>query len=142
MMSLTSVALLSGCLSEQKEMEANIAPVVGVWHYSGQEQGFDVDVYLCFDADCTFEMYQFAGEGAYKLFYGTFSVDNFKNISGVYESGRKWARTYKVKSSSNKLKLSCDAGSWEYTKVKSVPQEVKNQSVVTRTVVEEVIPFL
>lgn len=134
---LLSVFVLTGCLSEQKEMEKNLSEVVGVWHYSGTEAGVPVDVYVDFSQKSTFDMYVLVGTGSYKHYQGTFSVDTDMNISGVYASGYDWARVYVAKRSGSTLTLSCEGSSWAYEKSASVPQEVKDHSVLTKTLEEE-----
>jgi hypothetical protein len=142
-MAAVAAALMSSCNSDQKILEQNIDEIAGIWHYTGDEAGQKVDVYLDFYPENTrFDLYQKIGEGAYKHYTGTFTMSLSKVVSGKYDSGIAWAREYAVSRSGNVLKLSSGEYSWDYTSVEVIPEDVKEHSVPTRSSEENATPIL
>lgn len=76
------------------------AVVVGQWHLIGASaEGTsimqDVDVYLCINADCTFELYQKSGSQShrYDRYTGTCSTEGGV-LTGAYSNGKAWGGKY------------------------------------------------
>lgn len=88
-MILSAVLFLSAC-NKKDEVMRNI---VGEWLYADEESGQEIEVYLSFDVDDTFEMYQRIGAGAHRLRTGTYHVDR-NYVTGVYSDGTPWASDY------------------------------------------------
>ena len=96
-------ALVFATVSCQKENSAYKtldSIVVGEWHLAGAKaEGEsimkDIDIYLCINADSTFELYQKSGtQGTrYDLYTGTCSTQNGV-LTGVYSNGKPWGGKY------------------------------------------------
>ncbi len=129
-----------GCGKEKTPKVDNTAKVVGEWHCA--PEGMDVDVYVAFDAAGTFDEYQRLGEGRYRHYAGTWSV-NKSVLSGVYADGTEWGSTYTLTFEGETMTLTAKNDSAEaitYTKV-TIPTEVKNEAIEplgTETRAEEV----
>lgn len=99
--------LAIGAVSCQKEELPEVAPtleidqkLVGEWQLhralsDGIQVNQDIDVYLCINADCTFELYQKSGTQSerYEKYTGTCSSEN-GILSGVYSNGKPWGSKY------------------------------------------------
>ena len=128
---LCAALLFVGC---GKEKTAN-APksdyadrIVGEWHCA--PEGYDVDVYVAFDAAGSFEEYQRLGEGRYRRFEGSWSVEK-DVLSGVYADGTKWGSAYTLSFEGNTMTLTANNESAEaivYTKCE-IPAEVKSEAI-------------
>jgi hypothetical protein len=132
LMSLLCVALVSvGCSKEKKQNAPevdNAVKVVGEWHCS--PEGMDVDVYVAFAADGNFDEYQRLGEGRYRHYAGTWSVEK-DVISGVYADGTAWGCTYTLAFEGDTMTLTANNDSMEaltYIKVE-IPAEVKDEAI-------------
>ena len=132
LMSLLCVALISVGCSKEKKQDApkadNAAMVVGEWHCA--PEGMDVDVYVAFDAEGKFDEYQRLGEGRYRHYAGTWSVEE-SVISGAYADGTEWGSTYTLSFESDTMTLTANNDSMEmltYTKT-TIPAEVKEEAI-------------
>lgn len=137
---LTSVCLLAGC---QKEDERVKAELVGDWHYSGTENGVEMDVWVSFAADGSFEMYQLVGEGAYWHSTGVYSY-NGKVLSGVYSDRYPWKYTYSVSVNGSSLVMKAvelESYSVTYTR-EAVPSEVREKALDLTKASGGYVPFL
>ena len=101
---ITGLAVLvSAAVSCQKEdsVDNTIDPkVIGEWHLTGAraEGGSiytNIDIYLCINADSSFELYQKSGsqEFRYDLHTGTCYTQNGV-LTGVYSDGVPWGGKY------------------------------------------------
>ncbi len=142
MMAALALAAMAGC---QKEDDRVMEMLAGDWHYSGTEQGVEIDVWMSFHADGTFDMWQKAGEGAYWYSAGVFDVDVQKSLlTGVYEDKCPWRYDYKYKVSGSSLTLSAvgeESHSYTYAKG-TVPAEVIEKSLPLTRAAEGFVPFL
>lgn len=118
-----------GCGKEKDTPKVNNATkVVGEWHYA--PEGMDVDVYVAFTAEGTFDEYQRLGEGRYRHYAGTWSV-NKSTLSGVYADGTEWGSSYTLSFDGDTMTLTADNDSAEaivYTKT-TIPAEVKDEAI-------------
>ena len=125
---LCALALV-GCGKEKDTPKVNNATkVVGEWHCA--PEGYDVDVYVAFDADGSFEEYQRLGEGRYRHYAGTWSV-NKSELSGVYADGTEWGSSYTLSFNGDTMTLTANNDSAEaivYTKCE-IPTEVKSEAI-------------
>ncbi len=125
---LCALALV-GCGKEKDTPKVNNATkIVGEWHCA--PEGYDVDVYVAFDADGSFEEYQRLGEGRYRHYAGTWSV-NKSELSGVYADGTEWGSTYTLSFEGEIMTLTANNDSQEaivYTKT-TIPAEVKDEAI-------------
>ena len=135
------LAIATGC---QKESGFN--KIVGDWHYTGEESGVKEDVWLTFNDDDTFVMYQKVGDGPYWYSTGDYAVDaEDKVLTGVYSDRYPWKYSYKVDVDSNTLKMTAvevEGYSVSY-KRESVPAEVRAKSLpLTKSETAEAPRFL
>ena len=132
LMSLLCVALISVGCSKEKKQDApkadNAAMVVGEWHCA--PEGYDVDVYVEFAATGEFNEYQRLGEGRYRHYEGTWSMEN-SILRGVYADGAEWGSTYILSFDGDTMTLTANNESAEaivYTKT-TIPAEVKEEAI-------------
>lgn len=118
-----------GCGKEKDTPKVdNAAKVVGEWHCA--PEGMDVDVYVAFDAAGTFDEYQRLGEGRYRHYAGTWSV-NKSTLSGVYADGTEWGSSYTLSFDGETMTLTANNDSAEaivYTKT-TIPADVKDEAI-------------
>ena len=110
------------------------------WHSTSLT--IQADIYLDFNSDNTFEMFQQIGQGAYRLYRGTWKLDG-DILSGKYNDGESWAAKYKISVSSNVLKMiaeNCDAEESVFASA-TIPAKVKENCVV-EVKSEATVPFL
>ena len=126
---LCAALLFVGCGKEKDTPKVNNATkIVGEWHCA--PEGYDVDVYVAFDAAGSFEEYQRLGEGRYRHYAGTWSVDK-SVLSGVYADGTEWGSTYTLSFEGETMTLTANNESAEaivYTKT-TIPTEVKDEAI-------------
>ena len=87
----------------------------------------DGDIYISFASDKTFELYQQIGEGAHRLYRGTWNLEE-DILMGKYNDGESWAASYTVAIEGNKMTLTSknDAAETSKYEAKSIPEEVKS----------------
>ena len=128
---LCAALLFIGCAKEKKQdapKENDAAMVVGEWHCAPED--YDVDVYVEFAATGEFNEYQRLGEGRYRHYEGTWSVEK-SVLSGVYADGTEWGSTYTISFSGDTMTLTANNESAEaivYTKT-TIPAEVKEEAI-------------
>ena len=96
------------------------------WH-SYQMMTLDIaDIYLDFSNDGTFEMYQKIGEGAYRLYRGTWSLDG-NMLSGKYNDGEDWSAVYEICISDKFMTMTSqnDAAEENVFEECTIPEEVR-----------------
>lgn len=84
----------------------------GEWHSTSLP--VDGDVYIDFNEDKTFELYQKIGEGAYRLYRGTWNLEE-NLLTGKYNDGEDWAAAYQVAMSDKFLTLTSNNDAAEET---------------------------
>ena len=125
---LAAVIFVAGC---QGMGQKAVDQLVGEWHYQGSENGVPEDIWIAFNPDMTFELYQNVGEGAYRSIAGSYSVDAArKMISGLYEDNYPWRYDYKFEVGSDSLTLSVESDGYsvKYTR-KAIPSSVRQMSI-------------
>ena len=81
------------CLLTSCEKELTMAEkLVGDWHCTAAST--DAEIYVTFRAENTFTLYQQIGEGAYRLYRGTWNLEG-DLLTGKYNDGEDWAAAYK-----------------------------------------------
>ena len=126
---LTALLILAGC-GKNKESKLTLEEkILGQWH--GTSLSVSGDVYLQFDAAKRFEMYQKIGSGAYRLYRGTWNLEN-DILSGKYNDGEDWAAAYNVVIDGTSLTLTSVNDAAEVTKYSActIPVEVMQGSEV------------
>lgn len=121
----------------------NGAKLVGEWHCTPEQM--DVDIYVEFCNDSTFNLYQKIGEGRHRCYSGTWSVKK-NTLSGTYTDGTVWGSSYTIAfTDSNNMTLTAENGSNEVmTYVReSIPSDIIDGSITTRSAEEsEAKPIL
>lgn len=105
--------------------------ITGEWHSTSLP--VDGDVYFILAENGGFELYQKIGDGGYRLYRGTWKVDEEKALlSGKYNDGDAWAASYSVEVSGDALTLTSDNTAKEKStyRKENVPAEVKENCTV------------
>ena len=98
------------------------------WHSTNLS--LDADIYISFADNGTFELYQKIVEGAYRLYRGTWNLEE-DLLTGKYNDGEDWAAAYKVAIVNNVLTLTSynDTAEESVFEKSEVPAEVKGNCV-------------
>ncbi len=135
---LAAICMLTSCKKEMTLAEK----IVGDWHC--QATSVDAEIYVTFTAEGTFALYQKIGEGAFRLYNGTYTLAGTV-LSGKYNDGSAWGASYEVTSSdSDTLTLTAEGVVETYGRVTGgIPEEVLASciTVVKSNGISE-IPFL
>ncbi len=106
--------------------------IAGEWHCVVSDM--DADIYLSLASDNKFELYQKVGEGAYRLYRGTWSLDEETAVlTGKYNDGEAWGSGYGVVLSEDENTLTLDPsadGEDQTYRKESIPADVKENCVV------------
>ena len=122
--------VLSSCGGE-KEDPLN---VIGSWKLANLETkavslgGQQVDVYMTFNDDFSFELYQKIGSaGRYKHYHGTWTLTGTV-LDGRYSDNTPWASSYEVTQNKEKttLVLTCAGEVYTYSKT-NIPSDIQVQ---------------
>lgn len=116
--------------------------LVGDWHCTATSA--DAEIYVTFTADKTFALYQLVGEGSYRLYNGTWSLDG-TTLSGKYNDGTEWGSAYEVTSDSDdSMKLTAGDVVEKYDRLsEGIPEEVTSNCVtVVKSSATDIVPFL
>lgn len=101
---VAAVFVLASCTKNNETL-------VGEWHCTQTETGSDV--YVDFNEDGSFSLYQKIGEGGYYLFCGTWDFDG-SLLKGTYDDGTTWGSEYGVTfNGSKEVSLTAVNGSGE-----------------------------
>ena len=87
------------------------------------------DIYLSFGEDNTFELYQKIVEGAYRLYRGTWNLEE-DMLTGKYNDGEDWAAAYQISIDGETLTMTSKNDAAEvsvYVKAE-IPANVKDGS--------------
>jgi hypothetical protein len=126
---LLAALTIVGCQKEKSSPTVdNSAKIVGEWHCAPEQ--YDVDVYVAFYADGAFDEYQRIGEGRYRHYNGTWTL-NKDILSGVYSDGESWGSEYSVAFADNTMVLTSlndSAEAMTYTK-EQIPSEVIESAI-------------
>lgn len=96
----------------------------GEWHSTSLP--IDGEIYLNFSEDKTFELYQQIGEGAHRLYRGTWALEG-NLLTGKYNDGEDWAASYNVDVADKTLTMTSnnDAAEGSVYEKTEIPAEVK-----------------
>ncbi len=85
----------------------------------------DGDIYISFASDKTFELYQQIGEGAHRLYRGTWNLEE-NLLTGKYNDGEEWAAAYNITINDKQLTMTSvnDAAEESVFALKEIPEEV------------------
>lgn len=122
------VVLLCGCKPQTKVLD-----ITGEWRLtdlvltkSVQIGSEEVDIYMSFAADNTFEMWQFLGAGRYEYYSGTWMLTE-DILTGKYTDGADWGNVYKVTCEADVLTMTATVNSSDiYTYSRTViPDDIR-----------------
>lgn len=129
---MLSVLAISGCKKENKAA-GHAAKLVGEWKCTPEE--IDAEIYVCFDADGSFELYQKIGDGRHRRYTGVWEIEG-KMLSGKYSDGSSWGSSYEIRFiNAETLVLTAQNGSAEeHTYFREpVPSEVREGCLEVRS---------
>lgn len=97
------------------------------WHSTSLS--LDADVYISFADNNTFELYQKIVEGAYRLYRGTWNLEE-DILTGKYNDGEDWAAAYQISIDGETLTMTSknDAAEVSVYKKTAIPSSVKETS--------------
>ena len=133
-----ALMLIASCgkNEEGKKPEINLEEqIIGQWHSTSIS--VDGDIYIEFDQAKTFELYQQIGEGAYRLYRGTWNLEG-DLLTGKYNDGEDWAAAYKIAIEGDTLTMTSNNDAAEkstYTE-SEIPSEVNDrcETIVKSTI--------
>lgn len=132
MFAALALLMTTGCKKDEKPVDyKGLLP--GEWHCAAVE--FGADVYVSFEKDGDFDLYQMLGQGRYRHYTGSWSIEG-DILSGTYSDGTAWGSSYKMSfSGKDSMVLTAQNGSEEamtYSR-ESIPSEVKDGCIDVRS---------
>lgn len=123
------LALVASCgkNEEGKKPEIDLEEqLIGQWHSTSIS--VEGDIYIEFYQEKSFELYQQIGEGAYRLYRGTWNLEG-DLLTGKYNDEEDWAAAYKVAIERDVLTMTSqnDAAETSTYKKSDIPSEVKER---------------
>ena len=127
---ICTVLLIAGC--GNKEEKKNLDELlIGEWHSKSlsisDAYTYAGEVYIGFNADKTFDLYQKIGEGAFRLYRGSWNIDG-DVLAGKYNDGEEWGTRYQISIDGKTLTMKYSIHDSEVTSVYTsavIPSEVK-----------------
>ena len=123
------LALVASCGKNEEGKKPKIdleEQFIGQWHSTSIS--VEGDIYIEFYQEKSFELYQQIGEGAYRLYRGTWNLEG-DLLTGKYNDGEDWAAAYKVAIEGDVLTMTSqnDATETSTYKKSDIPSEVKER---------------
>lgn len=125
-----ALCLLTACEKEPTMAEK----LVGDWHCTAAST--DAEIYVTFRAENTFTLYQQIGEGAFRVYNGSYRLGAISDgstyvLSGEYNDGTAWGTSYELKSEdTNCFTLTGEGITETYDRMETgIPAEVIASSV-------------
>ena len=122
-----ALMLLASCGKNNDDNKPELTleqQLIGQWH--SVSNSLEADLYIDFQKGKTFELYQQLGEGAHRLYRGTWNLEGTL-LTGKYNDGEDWAAAYQVEMREKQLVLTSNNDTAEkstYEKAE-IPAEVK-----------------
>lgn len=123
----STLVILASCgknSDDNKPEQTLEQQIIGQWH--SVSNSLEADLYIDFQEGKTFELYQQIGEGAHRLYRGTWNLEGTL-LTGKYNDGEDWAAAYQVEMREKQLVLTSNNDTAEkstYEKAE-IPAEVK-----------------
>ena len=123
----STLVILASCgknSDDNKPEQTLEQQIIGQWH--SVSNSLEADLYIDFQEGKTFELYQQIGEGAHRLYRGTWNLEGTL-LTGKYKDGEDWAAAYQVEMREKQLVLTSNNDTAEkstYEKAE-IPAEVK-----------------
>ena len=129
---LAFVALMAGLLLTSCKEKEDPLNIIGTWSLKTVQTkaasmgGTSVDVYIVFNEDNTFSLYQKVGNaGRYTSFTGTWNLLE-TTLTGKYSDGKSWGSSYEVSQDKERTTLVLSSAGEEYSYAKaSLPAELQ-----------------
>ena len=140
-----ALCLLTSCEKEQTLADK----LIGDWHCTATS--IDAEIYATFTAEKTFILYQQIGDGAFRVYNGTYEFtpqegsDIQALLTGEYNDGTPWGAVYEVSGMDGEsMTLTAEGVAEVYEKIKGgIPEEVLKSAVtVVKSDDPAAIPFL
>lgn len=121
---LSALLILVSCGKDKGGELTLEQKLCGQWHSTSIT--IDGDIYIDFAQAKTFELYQQIGEGAYRLYRGTWNLEG-DLLTGKYNDGEDWAAAYQVVIEGDALTLTSNNDAAENTTYEKteIPSQVK-----------------
>ena len=123
----SALVILASCgknSDDNKPEQTLEQQIIGQWH--SVSNSLEADLYIDFQEGKAFELYQQIGEGAHRLYRGTWNLEGTL-LTGKYNDGEDWAAAYQVEMREKQLVLTSNNDTAEkstYEKAE-IPAEVK-----------------
>ena len=129
---LAFAALMAGLLLTSCKEKEDPLNIIGTWSLKTVQTkaasmgGTSVDVYIVFNEDNTFSLYQKIGSaGRFTSFTGTWSLLE-TTLTGKYSDGKQWGSSYEVSQDKERTTLVLSSPGEEYSYAKaSLPAELQ-----------------
>ena len=123
--------------------DPNLEKISGEWYWQGTENGIALEVYLAFNTDGVFDLFQKLGDGAFRHYTGTFSYDG-ENLKGVYSDKTLWAYDYVATVSGDSLTMKYVGADVSITYFrKTIPFTVRHHHTSPlKSMADDHVPFL
>lgn len=129
-----------GKLTIASATSTTIPAIVDSWHITSfEESAANVDIYIQFNTDNTFVIYQRNNTIEYIRFDGTYTIDyTTSTISGVYSDGLAWSESYTFQIENGVLTMvgttSNEKSSYEVAEVPAIATQKGAKSLASRGV--------
>lgn len=125
---VASLLAFSSCKPEEEPLN-----IIGTWSLSSIQTksanlgGQPVDIYVTFNEDNSFQLYQKIGQGRYTAYTGTWSLLE-TTLDGKYSDGTPWGSSYQVSQNDDRTTLTLSSAGEDYSYVKGqIPADIENQ---------------
>lgn len=125
----SALVLLASCGKNNDDNKPELTleqQLIGQWH--SVSNSLEADLYIDFQEGKTFELYQQIGEGAHRLYRGTWNLEGTL-LTGKYNDGEDWAAAYQVEMREKQLVLTSNNDTAEKStfEMAEIPAEVKDR---------------
>lgn len=130
---MLALAVVATACKKEKAPEDITPKLYGEWHC--EPDSFSADVYVAFNADGSFDLYQLIGEGRYRYYAGSWYVKG-KTLSGIYADESAWGSDYTMALPDvDTITLTATNGSEEVMTYRrcEIPASVKEESTTMRS---------
>ena len=125
---VSALTLLVSC--KEEEIPLNI---IGTWGITDIQTksatlgGQTVEIYITFNEDSTFQLYQMIGQGRFSSFSGTWTLVE-TTLDGKYSDGSAWGSSYQISQNDDRttLVMSCAGEDYSYKKT-TLPSDIESK---------------